>query len=278
MAALLARKVVLENYVAKPAVVWRRGLRADHIRCVAKKDTTLGGQEQKAGISDLISGQAGDVKNSILRSALDFIPQHGWTLKSIAAGASSLGLSSVAHGLFPGGSLDLITYFYLSSNDELEHQLAGIAQKSDRRAVTKEKSAFIQDAVWKRLLLLEPYKDTWVQALGILALPQNVPVAVSNLGDLLNIIWYHAGDMSTDMSWYSKRAVLAALYQSSELVFLQDKSFDNAQTQEFLNRRIKELAAFSSCVEQVKQATGTAKDVAELGFSTIKNVLGINTW
>uniref|UniRef100_A0A023GBH7 Ubiquinone biosynthesis protein n=1 Tax=Amblyomma triste TaxID=251400 RepID=A0A023GBH7_AMBTT len=277
MAALQALKVVLKRSAAKPAVVWRRGLRADHFKC-ATKATTLGGQEQKDSISDLVSGQAGDIKNSILRSALEFIPQHGWTLKSIAAGASSLGLSSVSHGLFPGGSLDLITYFYLSSNDELEHQLASNAQKSDRRALTKGKSAFIEDAVWKRLSLLEPYKNTWVQALGILALPQNVPVAVSNLGDLLDVIWYHAGDMSIDMSWYSKRAVLATLYQSSELVYLQDKSVDHAQTREFLNRRIKELAAFTSCVEQVKQATGTAKDVAELGFSTLKNVLGINTW
>lgn len=85
-----------------------------------------------------------------------------------------------------------------------------------------------------------------------MALPQNVPVALSNLGDLLNVIWYYAGDMSTDMSWYSKRAVLAGLYQSAELVFLQDTSPDYAQTQEFLNRRMKELGVVGSCLEQVR--------------------------
>lgn len=54
------------------------------------------------------------------------------------------------------------------------------------------------------------------------------------------------------MSWYSKRAVLAGLYQSAELVFLQDTSPDYAQTQEFLNRRMKELGVVGSCLEQVR--------------------------
>ncbi|XP_070386748.1 ubiquinone biosynthesis protein COQ9, mitochondrial [Dermacentor albipictus] len=276
MAVYLAQRVTFKNFaVVKPAAAWFRGLRADNFEYSTKKDTAEG--KTQATVSGMISWPTEDIKSTILQSALDFIPQHGWTWKSIAAGANSLGLSSVAHGLFPGGSLDLITYFYLSSNDELERQLESNLQKNERRAITKEKSAFIQDAVWRRILLLEPYKTRWVQALGILALPQNVPVALSNLGDLLNVIWHYAGDMSVDMSWYSKRAALAALYQSSELVFLQDKSMDYAQTQEFLNRRIKEFTAVNNCLEQVNQVSGTAKDVAELGFATLKNVLGMNT-
>uniref|UniRef100_A0A224YLF0 Ubiquinone biosynthesis protein n=1 Tax=Rhipicephalus zambeziensis TaxID=60191 RepID=A0A224YLF0_9ACAR len=276
MAICLAQRVTFKNFaVVKPAAAWFRDLRAGNFQYSTKNDTV--DAKAQPTISEPISGPTGDIKSAILKSALDFIPQHGWTWKSIAAGASSLGYSSVAHGLFPGGSVDLITYFYLSSNDELERQLESSLHKTERRGVAKGKSAFIQDAVWRRILLIEPYKTKWVQALGIMALPQNVPVALSNLGDLLNIIWHYAGDMSTDMSWYSKRAALAALYQSSELVFLQDKSMDYAQTQEFLDRRIKEFAAVSNCVEQVNQVSGTAKDVVELGFATLKNVLGMNT-
>lgn len=250
-------------------------LAAGNFEYSIKNDTV--GDKTQPSINDMISGPTGHIKTAILKSALDFVPQHGWTWKSIASGASSLGFSSVAHGLFPGGSLDLITYFYLSSNDELERQLESNLQKNERRAVTRGKSAFIEDAVWRRISLLEPYKTEWVQALGILALPRNAPVALSNLGDLLNIIWHYAGDISTDMSWYTKRAALAALYQSSELVFLQDKSVGYTQTQEFLNRRIKEFTTVNSCLEQMNQVSGTAKDVAELGFATLKNVLGMNT-
>lgn len=275
MAANLSRRVKLSSLFATATRTWRRCFRANHFSATVTGTTVDGGAQ--GSIGNISGPTGGAIKSSILKSSLDFIPQHGWTWKAIAAGASSLGYSSVAHGLFPGGSIDLITYFYLSMNDELEQQLSSSQQRSERRAITKGQTAFIQDAVWRRILLLEPYKDTWAQALGIMALPQNVPVALSNLGDLLNVIWYYAGDISTDMTWYSKRAVLAGLYQSAELVFLQDASSDHAQTQEFLNRRMKELGAFGNCLEQVNQAAGTAKDVAELGFATLKNVLGINT-
>lgn len=236
--------------------------------------------EAQPSINDWVSGASpkADIKNEILKAALHFVPQHGWTWKSIAAGANSLGLSTVAHGLFPGGNLDLITFFYLTCNDALEMQLSSDIQKSSPRGASKDKIAFIQDAVWKRLLLMAPHKETWAQALGILALPQNMPVALSNLLDLLDIIWHEAGDGSIDMNWYYKRLTLAALYQSTELVFVEDKSADFSQTLEFLERRSKDFAALNSCSQKISQARNTATDVAELGFATLKNVLRMNTW
>ena len=36
--------------------------------------------------------------------------------------------------------------------------------------------------------------------MAMMALPQNIPEAVSNLTNLTDEIWYHAGDTSTDVS------------------------------------------------------------------------------
>lgn len=258
---------------------WSMGMRVANCYAYSTNAEKSVHSEAQPGANDWVSGASSktDLKSKILKAALDFVPQHGWTWKSIAAGANSLGLSTVAHGLFPGGSLDLITFFYLTCNDALELQLSSDTQKSGPRGTSKDKVGFIQDAVWKRLLLMSPYKDTWAQALGILALPQNMPVALSNLLDLLDIIWHEAGDGSIDMSWYSKRLTLAALYQSTELVFVQDKSTDFSQTLEFLERRSKDLALFNSCSQKIIQAENVARDVAELGFATLKNVLRMNT-
>lgn len=54
-----------------------------------------------------------------------------------------------------------------------------------------------------------------MQALGIMAQPQNVPVALRQLAMMVDDIWQHAGDASTDHNWYTKRAILAGVYTAT---------------------------------------------------------------
>jgi hypothetical protein len=62
------------------------------------------------------------------------------------------------------------------------------------------------------------------QALVLLAQPRNSPAALRLLAELLDTIWYAAGDTATDSSWYSKRAALALVYSTTELYMLTDYS------------------------------------------------------
>ena len=48
--------------------------------------------------------------------------------------------------------------------------------------------------------------------------------ALKNLCELVDDIWYYAGDKSVDSSWYTKRITLAAVYKSTEFFMLQDNS------------------------------------------------------
>jgi ubiquinone biosynthesis protein COQ9 len=58
---------------------------------------------------------------------------------------------------------------------------------------------------------------------------------------LLDEIWYSAGgDTSTDASWYTKRASLAAVYMSTELYMLTDYSPGYADTWQQLERRMQD--------------------------------------
>ena len=68
--------------------------------------------------------------------------------------------------------------------------------------------------ILNRLLLIQPnpldaslsvsdyqcFVSSLFQAIGIMSLPQNIPEALSNLTNLTDEIWYHAGDTSTDVS------------------------------------------------------------------------------
>lgn len=46
-------------------------------------------------------------------------------------------------------------------------------------------------------------------------MPQNALATFKRLARLVDEIWYYAGDVSTDMSWYQKRAVLLGIYASA---------------------------------------------------------------
>ncbi|XP_022241266.1 ubiquinone biosynthesis protein COQ9, mitochondrial-like [Limulus polyphemus] len=114
------------------------------------------------------------------------------------------------------------------------------------------------------------------QALAIMSLPQNVPTALSNLLDLVDTIWFYAGDKSVDFNWYTKRLSLAAVYKATELCFLQDSSSDYVDTWEFLDRRIDDIQYFGKTVKQAQQTREILAEVAGSGLIVLQNILGLN--
>lgn len=74
-----------------------------------------------------------------------------------------------------------------------------------------------------------------------MALPENIPYSVKHLAELVDEIWFLAGDNSHDLNWYSKRMLLAAVYSSTELFMTTDTSENFELTREFLGRRIVDV-------------------------------------
>jgi ubiquinone biosynthesis protein COQ9 len=98
-----------------------------------------------------------------------------------------------------------------------------------------------------------PFESSWSQALGVLAVPYNLPTAASLLHATADEILYVCGDESTDFSWYTKRALLSALYASSELHMLSDQSPGKADTWVFLENRLDDYAkAIQTCSQVTK--------------------------
>ena len=73
-----------------------------------------------------------------------------------------------------------------------------------------------------------------------MAQPGYVPTSLRELAMLSDEIWFLAGDMAVDPSWYGKRASLSAIYAASELYMTNDRSPGFADTREFLRRRLDE--------------------------------------
>ncbi|RVE72307.1 hypothetical protein OJAV_G00060570 [Oryzias javanicus] len=189
----------------------------------------------------------------ILTAALEFVPLHGWSMEAIAAGAESLGLYA---------------------NDEIlaeQHNRVQLGQ-----AEKKKTSEFLRDAVETRLRMYIPYMETWPQAMSLLLLPHNIPDSLKHLSNLVDDIWYYAGDRSTDMNWYTKRAVLTGIYNTTELVMVQDSSPDFQDTWAFLDNRIQDVVNMATTAKQV-QSTGEAVVQGLMGAAvTLKNLSGLN--
>ncbi|XP_015252931.1 PREDICTED: ubiquinone biosynthesis protein COQ9, mitochondrial [Cyprinodon variegatus] len=213
----------------------------------------------------------------ILTAALEFVQLHGWSMEAIAAGAESLGLSSASTGMFYNGAGDLVLHFISQCNAKLTEILAEQHNQVQLGQAERKKTAdFLRDAVETRLRMYIPYIETWPQAMSILLLPHNIPDSLKHLSTMVDDIWYYAGDRSTDMNWYTKRAVLTGLYNTTELVMLQDSSPDFQDTWTFLDNRIQDVVNMATTAKQM-QSTGEAVAQGLMGAAvTLKNLTGLN--
>uniref|UniRef100_A0A8D2DML9 Ubiquinone biosynthesis protein n=1 Tax=Sciurus vulgaris TaxID=55149 RepID=A0A8D2DML9_SCIVU len=217
------------------------------------------------------------LQHRILTAALDFVPAHGWTAEAIAEGAQSLGLSSAAASMFGNDGSELILHFVTQCNARLSHELEEQQKLVQLGQAEKRKTdQFLRDAVETRLRMLIPYIEHWPRALSILLLPHNIPPSLSLLTSMVDDMWHYAGDQSTDFNWYTRRAVLAGIYNTTELVMMQDSSPDFEDTWRFLENRINDAMNMGHTAKQVK-STGEALVQGLMGAAvTLKNLTGLN--
>ncbi|XP_053255220.1 ubiquinone biosynthesis protein COQ9, mitochondrial [Podarcis raffonei] len=233
--------------------------------------TDQGGEESEGYESEE------QLQHQILTAALEFVPTHGWTADAIAEGAKSLGLSVAAAGLFHNDGSELILHFVAQCNSKLtelleeQHKLVQLGQ-----AEKKKTDQFLKDALEARLRMLIPYIEKWPQAISVLLLPHNIPASLNLLTSMVDDMWHYAGDQSTDINWYTRRAVLAGIYNTTELVMIQDSSPDFEETWSFLQNRIADAMNMGHTAKQV-QATGEALVQGLMGAAvTIRNLTGLN--
>ena len=71
---------------------------------------------------------------------------------------------------------------------------------------------------------------------------------------MVDAIWHAAGDRSADFSWYTKRAILAAVYTTTLFYWLRDTSEDDVATLAFLDRRLAGIGRIGKLRGQATEA------------------------
>ena len=71
----------------------------------------------------------------------------------------------------------------------------------------------------------------------------------------VDTIWRAIGDTSTDFNFYTKRAILAAVYSATLMRWFTDDSEGEAATQEFLAHRIDNVMQFEKLKADIRERT-----------------------
>jgi len=163
----------------------------------------------------------------------------GWTHKAVDSAAAQLGIDPVKARLAMPKSQSALIELYIQEVDRaLEAYFT-----SERLAGMKIREK-IRSLVWRRLEIMGPAREAVRRALAILAMPQNVPLALRVGWRTADLMWRIAGDTSTDFNHYTKRMTLGAVYGSTLLAWLDDKSEGWTETGAFLDRRIDDVMKF----------------------------------
>ncbi|MDI1294585.1 MAG: COQ9 family protein [bacterium] len=183
------------------------------------------------------------------------LPHHaafdGWRPQAVAMAAGEKGIDTdIAELAFADGAVGMIDAWFASIDARMleavpAHALAALS-------IRKKVIALIE----ARLDLLAPDREALRRAIAILAMPTN-SVRAAKLGwRAADCMWRAAGDTTTDLTHYSKRATLGAVYAATLLIFVDDESEGHADSRAFLARRIEGLMRFEKVKAKLTGAGG----------------------
>jgi len=163
----------------------------------------------------------------------------GWTQKAVDSAAAELGIEPAQARLaFPKDAPHMI-----------EAWIEGVDAAMTAHFTPKLVEAMrvgqrIRAMIWFRLETTGPAREAVRSALSILAMPQNVPLALHTGWRSADLMWRLAGDTATDYNHYSKRLILSGVYTATLLAWLDDQSEGWADTAAFLDRRLAGVGRF----------------------------------
>jgi ubiquinone biosynthesis protein COQ9 len=209
-----------------------------------------------------------NVKAAVLDAALKRAPDEGFADGMLAASGKDAGVAVelVAH-VFPQGPASLVEFFSEQSDVAMERTLA---EKNLAEMKIRER---ISAAVLARIDAIRPHKEAARRAAAFLLMPAHAPLGMKLLYSTVDAMWRAAGDTSTDFNFYTKRAILSAVYSSTLMRWFNDASEDESATREFLAARIENVMQFEKFKAEMRERTKDVPSFADVlkGFSAPKS-------
>ncbi|MGB8363723.1 MAG: COQ9 family protein [Rhizomicrobium sp.] len=199
------------------------------------------------------------LKAAVIEAALPHVPFDGFTDTVLEDAAAEAGVDARdVPRLFPDGPLSLVEALSEAADREMETRLA-----KARLGAMKIRER-IAKAIRTRIDILRPHKEAARRAAAFLTLPPHAARGMTILYRTVDAIWRAAGDTSTDFNFYTKRAILAAVYSATLMRWFTDDSDDEAETEAFLAHRIDDVMRFERFKAQIRARTSKLPSLADI--------------
>ena len=182
------------------------------------------------------SADLNEIRDQLIWATLPHAAFDGWSNKALAIAASELGFDpTIPERVFASGGVDAVAYFVrmadrLMGEDASKLNMSNLGDRARLHAVIKV-----------RLDRWAEHREAIRRAVGVLAMPTNVLLATTLTWGTADAIWSATGKRSHDISWYTRRASLSAVFAATMMMWLDDQSEGCEETYAFLNRRLDEV-------------------------------------
>lgn len=187
-------------------------------------------------------------RRAILDHCLALAPFDGWTGRMLANATLAADIDpAMAKAAFPGGIRDVIRYWSTVTDEKMAEEMA--APRFPEQRIRDKVTA----AVLARIDALRADKEAVRRSAALLAAPTMGPLAAKLVWASADVIWRGLGDKSTDINFYTKRAILSGVLTSTMARWLADNSDDEAATNAFLDARIENVMQIEKVKAQARK-------------------------
>jgi ubiquinone biosynthesis protein COQ9 len=176
-------------------------------------------------------------RDAALAALLPQVAEHGWTTKALRLGLADTGADPDTASWLFAGPTDMVEAYIDWADRRMEAGASALSQTRVSQRVRALIALRFAQAAGERVAVR--------RAAAVLAVPTNAAAGTRSLARTVDAIWHAAGDESADFSWYSKRAILAAVYSTTLLYWLRHDAWsdpEDALTLGFLDRRLAGVA------------------------------------
>lgn len=170
--------------------------------------------------------------------------------------------------MFQKGAVELVWHVMRKANVHMSETL----EQTDLASMRVNER--VKAGVQARLSCFSPYSRTWAQAMALGLQPSALPETLTQLALAADEIWFWAGDRSTDLNWYTRRLLLMGVMAATETAMLVDRSPGQADTWEFLDRRLDDVTQFGKSVGDslsiLGSASGGLSNLASAGMELLR--------